>query len=112
MDAERARTLLSEERARVETLLEETARAAEDDRASANEQPGDVADRVEGQTAEEADDAVSAQLRGRLAAIARAEARLGAGTYGRSVRSGDPIPEERLEADPAAELTAEEAASG
>jgi DnaK suppressor protein len=36
-------------------------------------------------------------------------ARLEAGTYGRSVRSGQPIPDERLEADPAAELTIEEA---
>jgi DnaK suppressor protein len=31
------------------------------------------------------------------------------GTYGRSVRSGEPIPDERLEADPAAELTISEA---
>jgi DnaK suppressor protein len=45
----------------------------------------------------------------RLAAIDRAEARLQAGTYGRSVRSNVPIPDERLEADPAAELTTEEA---
>jgi DnaK suppressor protein len=31
------------------------------------------------------------------------------GTYGLSVKSGKPIPDERLEADPAAELTIEEA---
>ena len=31
---------------------------------------------------------------------------------GRSVRSGAPIPDERLEADPAAELTVEEAQQG
>jgi DnaK suppressor protein len=54
------------------------------------------------------DDAVAAGLRTRLAAIERAEARLAAGTYGRSVRSNDPIPDERLEADPAAELTMQE----
>ena len=35
--------------------------------------------------------------------------RLDDGTYGRSVRSGEPIPDERLEADPAAELTISEA---
>ncbi len=35
--------------------------------------------------------------------------RLDDGSYGRSVRSGVPIPDERLEADPAAELTVEEA---
>ena len=34
-----------------------------------------------------------------------------AGSYGRSVRSGQPIPDERLEADPLAELTVEEAAA-
>ena len=38
--------------------------------------------------------------------------RLEEGTYGRSVRSGAPIPDERLEADPAAELTVEEAQQG
>jgi DnaK suppressor protein len=42
--------------------------------------------------------------------VARAEDRLAAGTYGRSVRSNEPIPDERLEADPAAELTVEEEA--
>jgi hypothetical protein len=41
----------------------------------------------------------------------RAEARLAAGNYGRSVRSGQPIPDKRLEADPLAELTAQEAAA-
>ena len=41
----------------------------------------------------------------------RAEARLAAGSYGRSVASGQPIPDERLEADPLAELTVQEAAA-
>ena len=43
-----------------------------------------------------------------LAAVERAEARLAAGTYGLSVESGEPIPDERLEAFPAAEHTVEE----
>ena len=55
------------------------------------------------------EDAVAEDLQERLAAIDRALARLEAGTYGRSVVSGQPIPDERLEADPAAELTIEEA---
>ena len=38
----------------------------------------------------------------------RAEKRLADGTYGLSVRSGDPIPDARLEAQPTAELTIEE----
>jgi hypothetical protein len=48
---------------------------------------------------------------GTLCALERAEAWLAAGSYGRSVRSGQPIPDERLEADPLAELTGEEAAN-
>ena len=55
------------------------------------------------------DDSTADTLRDRLAAIDRALQRLDNGTYGRSVRSGVPIPDERLEADPAAELTVEEA---
>ena len=41
----------------------------------------------------------------------RALKRLDDGTYGRSVRSGQPIPDERLEAESAAELTVQEAAA-
>jgi DnaK suppressor protein len=55
------------------------------------------------------DDAIADSLRERLAALDRALKRLDDGTYGRSVRSGVAIPDERLEADPAAELTVEEA---
>jgi DnaK suppressor protein len=45
-----------------------------------------------------------------LAAIERAERRLADGTYGLSVETGEPIPDERLEVMPAAERTAEEQA--
>ena len=41
----------------------------------------------------------------------RAEARLAAGTYGLSIESGKPIPDERLEAVPTAERTVEEEAN-
>ncbi len=108
MDEQRAAELLASERSRVEELLRETSDAAREDRDEANE-GGDIADPAERQTAEEADDAVVGALRARLDSLERAEARLQAGTYGRSVRSGRPIPDERLEADPAAELTVEEA---
>jgi DnaK suppressor protein len=40
----------------------------------------------------------------------RALQRIDDRSYGRSIRSGVPIPDERLEADPAAELTVQEAA--
>src|SRR5207248_2477214 len=43
-----------------------------------------------------------------LEAVERAEQRLADGTYGLSVESGAPIPDERLEAQPTAERTAEE----
>jgi DnaK suppressor protein len=108
VDEQRARQLLSEERRRLLDLLEEVDHHRVRDR-EAGDEHGDLNDGAEPLTAEGTDDAVAAGLRARLDAIARAEARLEAGTYGRSVRSGAPIPDERLEADPAAELTVEEA---
>jgi len=110
MDRERAARLLAEERRRVEQALADLQGEAQGDRSAAAE-TGDIADPAEPLTSQQGDDAVAAQLGHRLAALERAEARLGAGTYGLSVRSGRPIPDERLEADPAAELTAEEAAA-
>ena len=111
MDDATARTLLEQERQRVEQLIAHTREDAGADRAAADE-TGDLADPAERLTAEGLDDAVLEGLRARLDAIGRAEARIEAGTYGRSVLSGQPIPDERLEADPAAELTvAEEAAA-
>ena len=109
MDDERARELLQQERQEVEAMLAEITRAGEEARESENElgDTGDVAQPLE---SEAVDDAVEEGLRRKLAAIERAEARLEAGTYGRSVRSGDPIPDARLEASPTAELTVEEAA--
>lgn len=109
MDEQRARELLSSERRRVEGLLRDTDDAAGQDRSSANE-TGDMADPAERLTAEQVDDAVAEGLRERLGAIERAESRLREGTYGRSISSGLAIPDERLEADPAAELTVGESA--
>jgi DnaK suppressor protein len=110
MNDEEARELLTAERARVRALLDETRAASRDDRTAANEE-GDMADPAPSLVAEQVDDAVAVGLTERLEAIARAEERLAAGTYGRSVRSGVAIPDDRLRADPAAELTTEEAQS-
>jgi DnaK suppressor protein len=110
MDIEHARALLSAERARVEGLLRVTKSAGQDDRNEANA-GGDMSDPAERLTAEQGDDAVAAALEDRLDAIAEAEKRIDAGTYGYSIRSGQAIPDERLEADPAAELTVDEAAN-
>jgi DnaK suppressor protein len=108
MDDQRARELVQAERRRVQALLDETTAAGQSERDEANE-TGDIADPAQPLTAIGTDDAIAESLRDRVAALDRAEARLDAGTYGRSVRSGLPIPDERLEADPAAELTVEEA---
>jgi len=109
MDDSQARKLLHDERTRVESLLADLARTGEEDR-DASRATGDMADPAQPLTDEQNTDAVAAGLRARVDALARAEARLDAGTYGRSVQSGTPIPDERLEADPAAELTVEEEA--
>jgi DnaK suppressor protein len=108
MDQDRARELLRAERARLQGLLSDTGEAQQLDRAAERE-TGSGADGAQPLAAEGLDDAFATGQRERLAALDRAEARLDEGTYGRSVRSGLPIPDERLEADPAAELTVEEA---
>jgi DnaK suppressor protein len=111
MDDNRARELLAAQRAEAESLLRSVERAGRENRASEDEQAADYADSAQPLTEQGMDDALAESLRARLAAIDRAEQRLAAGTYGRSVRSGEPIPDGRLEADPAAELTVEEAAA-
>lgn len=108
MNEDQARARLRAERAEVADLVREAESAGQQDRAAEGE-TGDIADPAQPLTAEGMDDAIAASLRERLAALDRALRRLDDGTYGRSVRSGLPIPDERLEADPAAELTVEEA---
>ena len=110
MDEERARALLVAERAEVQQLLSDTTAAGAEDR-EAEADTLYASDAAQPLTAEGMDDAVAESLRNRLAAVDRALTRLDEGTYGFSVRSGEPIPEERLEADPAAELTVAEARS-
>ncbi len=58
----------------------------------------------------ELDEGLSDDLRVELAAVERAEKRLTEGTYGLSIESGKPIPDERLEVMPTAERTADEQA--
>jgi DnaK suppressor protein len=108
MESATARELLGAERLRVERLLTDMDAEHGDDRAAANA-PGDMFDSAEPLTKEGTDESIRAELQERLAAIRRAEQRLEDGSYGRSVRSGAPIPDDRLTADPAAELTVEEA---
>ncbi|MEO9180562.1 MAG: hypothetical protein ABI298_02805 [Acidimicrobiales bacterium] len=108
MDDNRARQLLSDERSRVQDLLDSLQRSQLNDRDGANES-GDMSDSSESLVSEGTDDAIAVNLTLRLEALGRADARLKDGTFGLSVRSGATIPDERLEADPAAELTVDEA---
>ena len=108
MNDDQAKALLRAERERVEQLVDATTGASHDDRNAALDD-GDLTDPAEPLIGEQVDDAIAEGLRDRLAAIGRAEQRLAEGTYGRSTLSGAVIPDERLEADPAAELTVEEA---
>src|SRR5262245_4243504 len=104
MDADRARELLQAERARIERALRGF--AVEDDGEEADDQ--DPANLAADLYESELDEGMRVDLQAQLDAVERAEARLEAGTYGLSVKSGEPIPDERLELLPAAELTTEE----
>jgi DnaK suppressor protein len=106
MDPERARELLARERERIERALarlghQDTGEPADE------EDPANLASEL---YQDEVDEGLADDLREELAAVERAEARLAAGTYGRSIESGKPIPDERIEARPTAERTAEEEA--
>jgi DnaK suppressor protein len=108
MDPERARELLAGERDRIKRALarlghQDTGEPADE------EDPGNLASDL---YQDELDEGRADDLREDLAAVERAEARLAAGTYGRSIESGEPIPDARLEALPTAERTAEEEARG
>jgi DnaK suppressor protein len=104
MDEARAQELLANERTRLERLLRAEIAATAPDQ-------GDEVDDANWRIAEETGRAVSRSLRDRWSALERAEERLARGNYGLSLLSGKPIPDERLEADPLAELTVQEAAS-
>lgn len=112
MDVEQARRRLLAEREEVTTLLADAEDTVEqDEQAEVDSEAGDTGDAAQPLAAEDVDTQVVATLQDRREQIDRALKRIGEGTYGLSVRSGKPIPDERLEADPAAELTVEEAAA-
>ena len=104
MNPDRARELLAAERARIEQELRDLAPAAGDDGGD------DTGDEAAVLTDAELGEQAAEDLRIQLSAVERAEQRLADGSYGRSVESGDPIPDARLEAVPTAERTVEEQA--
>lgn len=105
MDPERARELLARERERIERSL--VKRAHTDTGEPIEDNPANLGSDL---YQDELDEGLADDLREDLAAVERAEARLAAGTYGLSIESGKPIPDERLEAQPTAERTTEEEA--
>jgi len=106
MDAERARQLLREQRERIERELAELRSDRGDGELSSIDQhPADSGSEL---FEIERDRSMITRLEHDLEAIERAERRIGEGTYGLSVDSGEPIPDGRLEAVPWAERTAEE----
>ncbi|HSD24456.1 MAG TPA: hypothetical protein VLB79_09035 [Solirubrobacterales bacterium] len=106
MDAGLARERLAEERARIEREL------AGIGPQEAEEQPEDAGDQADDLDQAGKDEAIREQLQRTLEAIDRAEQRIKEGTYGKSVISGEPIPDERLEALPWADRLVEEEPGG
>ena len=110
MDEQRARTLVSSERRRIEAALAALASEERDDQTSRFDQNGESAEAGADLQHQFVDAAEAATLHDELAAVVRAEARIDQGTYGLSVESGERIPDERLEVEPLAERTVEEQA--
>ncbi len=104
MDPERAGELLARERERIERAI--AGLGEEDANAGDANEPGDRDSEDLYQS--EFDAGLAEELAEQLAALERAEVRLAGGTFGLSVDSGRPIPDERLEALPTAERTIEE----
>ena len=104
MDADRAGELLRVERERIERAL---ARLGHQDDSEPTDE-FDPANLASDLYQDEFDESLAEDLRRQLDAVDRADARLAAGTYGLSIESEQTIPDERLEARPTAELTADE----
>jgi DnaK suppressor protein len=102
VDDSRARELLRSARERIEASLADLAEPEDTDPAQS---PADRATQLHDREVEEG---LAERLRDELAAIERAERRIEEGTFGRSIESGESIPDARLEAIPWAERTAEE----
>lgn len=107
MDDRRARELVAAERQRIEAAIRDLTGEVRDDNDVEAQQAGE-SDAGGALANEMVDDALLANLRVELEAVARAEARIESGTYGRSIESGATIPDARLESQPLAERTVEE----
>jgi DnaK suppressor protein len=108
MNDKRARELVAGERARIERSLRELNADVTAEGELHQQQTGEAFEAGTDLDREEIDIALVADLREELKAVGRAEARIAAGEYGRSIDTGAQIPDERLEAAPLAERTIEE----
>jgi RNA polymerase-binding transcription factor len=106
MDPERARQRLAEERARIEGEL------SEHEQPDTSGEPEDSGDEANDLEQAGTDSALVEDLRRTLDEIGRAEQRIEDGTYGKSVVSGEPIPDGRLEAIPWADRNVDEEPGG
>jgi DnaK suppressor protein len=106
VDTERARQRLAEERGRIERQL------AAIGPQEPGEEPEDFGDQGDDLDQAGKDEAIREDVQRTLEAIERAEQRLEEGTYGKSVISGEPIPDGRLEAIPWADRLVEEEPGG
>ena len=105
MDDQRARDLLVAERQRLERELARHMHEDDGEQSDPFFDPGNLAAKL---YQDELEESLAQGLGVQLAALKRAEQRLAAGTYGLSIESGEPIPDDRLEALPTAERTVEE----
>lgn len=106
MEIDKARSLLTEERDRLEGLrnrIDDTTEEAQEDSLSelstVDQHPADVGSETFERTK---DLSLQEDIDGRLADIARAFEKIDSGDYGKCEVCGEPIPEERLEAIPGA----------
>ena len=102
MNEKRARDLLAAERKRLERELARHTPEGDGEQSDPFFDAGNLAAKL---YQDELEEGLADDLRAQLAALERAEQRLAAGTYGLSIESGEPIPDERLEILPTAELT-------
>jgi DnaK suppressor protein len=105
MEPDRARELLAGQRQRIEEALGRLEPEPDQELTHLDQHPADEGTEV---FEAERDEGLADSLQEELAAIERAGRRLAEGTYGISVDSGQPIPDERLELVPWAERTQEE----
>lgn len=108
MNDERARQLVANERARIEVALRDLTSDVRAEGPLARQQTGEAMELGTNLETEGVEMAIARTLRTQLEAVGRAEERIAAGAYGRSIQSGATISDERLEAEPLAERTIQE----